>query len=184
MAIVEAQCFRCDKCNKAYMEKEAAEKCCAPKICEYCGAEMPPKYYYTACDFCREKRRYDNADKMSLAEYVDADPHLPVFTKTGELIMPDDMWVFDDWKSHSDDKRPEYVYGAISRFVKLDAEGIIENLNEQVTFEEDDVEMFSDDALDEIWGFCANWNDRNEYEYYDENWKLVVIIPAEKENES
>jgi len=178
----EIKVYQCEKCNNAYFEPKAAEKCCTPKICEDCGVEMPPKYYYVVCDPCREKRKLERAEKMTLAEYFKAYPdHYPLFTVDGECILLGDFDCFDDWESYREDERPQYLYGATQRFVELNADGIIDHLNEEVSFE-DDVEMFDDDACAEIYRFCEDWNNRNAFEYFEENPKLAVFLSEEAAN--
>ena len=66
--------WKCTKCGTYYTTKTVAESCCKEspkkvKVCEDCGVELDPKWYYTVCDSCREKRRYNRCRKMTIEEY-------------------------------------------------------------------------------------------------------------------
>lgn len=167
MNAYEVKAYKCEVCKKAYMGKDDADKCCVPKPCEDCGKELPLNYYYTVCDLCRESRKYNKAVKMTLEEYQN------------QYVMINDRLIdiideIEDWDEEFE--RPAYGYGVEECFVKLNADGIIDNLNDQVSFE-DEIEMFSEAAKTEICEFCEKWNARNAYQYYEENPKILVLIP-------
>jgi len=57
----EITAYQCE-CGKAYVDRDVAEKCCAPKHCEDCGAKMSPKRAYTVCESCWMKRMFRGCD--------------------------------------------------------------------------------------------------------------------------
>ena len=55
----ETVAYRCGKCGRVFVNKETAEKCCAPGKCDICGCELPP--YHTRCDSCSEIYKWNHA---------------------------------------------------------------------------------------------------------------------------
>ena len=153
----EVIAYKCGNCGQPYMDDKYAIKCCQTKACEGCGIELPHKYYYTVCDLCRESaKRLRATEKLTLDEYIEKYPGNGVFTSDYKYYDIDDFCEeIEDWLSYNDEgEPPEYVYGADRCFVRLNAENIMENLEEQVSFE-DDVQMFYQDAHDEMESFCT-----------------------------
>lgn len=69
MNIIEKTAYVCQVCGKWFSDKTYAEKCCTSKKCEVCGKILPCNYYYTCCDSCREQKKFEKAQKISLKEY-------------------------------------------------------------------------------------------------------------------
>lgn len=46
--------YACWDCDKTYLDKDFAQRCCAVKTCSRCGVETEKHYMYTACAPCRE----------------------------------------------------------------------------------------------------------------------------------
>lgn len=46
--------YACWDCDKVYLDKDFAQRCCAVKTCSRCGVETEKHYTYTACTPCRE----------------------------------------------------------------------------------------------------------------------------------
>ena len=40
----EIKAYQCEKCGSSYIDKNVADKCCQPKLCEDCGCEIPRKH--------------------------------------------------------------------------------------------------------------------------------------------
>lgn len=66
-----AGAFYCSKCRVIHPSNEAAEQCCAPYKCQYCGKETE-RNYHTCCDACRaikdderELERFTKSEKLT-----------------------------------------------------------------------------------------------------------------------
>lgn len=171
MDAIKGVAYFCKKCGQGFLNKDYAEKCCSRRVCELCNKELTYNYHYTACNTCREARRVEKAEQITLKDYYEKFPDYPLFTPDGRYIQDD----FEEWAIEQDEECiPDYLYGATERFITLSADSIITNLEEQVDFEED-IERFTDEALSEICEFCEKWNQEHKFQYYDENPKIVVI---------
>ncbi len=168
--MIEITCYKCEKCSKIYTDKEFAKKCCTPKYCEYCKCELPHKYYYTACDSCREKCKYERAEKIDFKDYIKNNPNGWITTKCGHIISVDELI-----DRIEDGEAFDYVYGTNVQYIEINYDQIITQLQEEVMFE-DDFEIFSNEQLNEICEFASNWNAKNRFKYYEEDRKVAIII--------
>ena len=78
------------------------------------------------------------------------------------------------------DDAPKYLYGTCKMHVELDSNRIIDNLEESVSFE-DDIDMFTESAREDIREFCKRWNAENRYQYFEEDPSVLIIIEKERE---
>ena len=79
MNVEETKAYRCKNCGVTYLDQSFAEKCCKPKHCEDCGAELKYKWYRTVCESCAEKRYFNKSTKMTIEEYNEKYPDNMVF---------------------------------------------------------------------------------------------------------
>ena len=173
----EIPAWKCTKCGKYYTTKSVAESCCKEnpkKVCEDCGVELDPKWYYTVCDSCREKRRYNRCRKMTIEEYEKEFPDYMV-------VVGDDNYyssVEDALESCYGDEEaiPYYVYGTEKQFIEVNIDGAIENALEEAY---EDAEF---DNTDELYEFVKEWNKRNKLTAFCET-KIVIDIPEELRKE-
>ena len=74
MNVEETVAYRCGKCGRIFVNKEMAEKCCAPGKCDICGCELPP--YHTRCDACSEIYKWNHAKyHLTYDEYLAKSGH-------------------------------------------------------------------------------------------------------------
>lgn len=176
MNIKQIEAWQCENCGKAYISKQAAEDCCKEKpkkICEDCGVELDPKWYYTVCDSCREKRRYNRCRKMTIEEYEKEFPDCMV------VVGEDNYYssVEDALESCYDNGNeiPHYVYGTKKAFIEVDIDGAIE------TALEDAYEEAQFNNTKELYDYVKGWNTRNRLTVFDEE-RIVIDIPEELRN--
>lgn len=176
MNVEQATAWKCTKCGQYYINKESAEKCCVKpkKVCEDCGVELDTKWYYTVCDSCREKRRYNRCRKMTIEEYEKEFPDCMV-------IVGDDNYyssVEDALESCYGDEEeiPHYVYGTEKQFIEVNIDGAIENALEDAY---EDAEF---DNTNELYEFVKEWNKKNRLTAFYEA-KIVIDIPEEVRKE-
>jgi len=113
--------YHCEKCRIVHREKQLADECCLPRICE-CGAECPQ--YYTVCDDCRRKKdiareraRFDAAEKLTAWSGPVCEPHGDRYARNIDELLD----LLDE------DETPEYVWTCSERPVcHLDYDSIIE----------------------------------------------------------
>lgn len=172
MNVLEKQAYVCSVCGSWYSEELVAERCCQPKHCEDCECELPANHQFTVCDHCREQRKLSKAEKISLKDYVARYPNAPLFTQEGEAIDIDQL-------DECGTQMPEYFYGAKNTYIALDAEYIINQL-EEVVFDSD-YQPFDDAAYKEIKDFCSKWNEEHKVGYFVENSELAVYVGGDED---
>lgn len=169
--------YKCDICGTTYITKLMAEKCCEKKYCKYCGKELPHKYYFLACPDCREKHKYDNYRRMTYEEYIKEFPGYPVGYEDGDYVefeMEDLLEYIRDSLSDEEWGKLQYVIGYDMYYAEIDAESVLENI------EEDQYEDFEFDETGrkEFIDFVSRWNEKYRKPVYTEA-KILVEIPKE-----
>lgn len=167
--------YVCSKCGAWYSDELAATRCCSTKTCEDCGCELPPKHYYTVCDYCREQRKFNEAKKLSVAQYIESYPNSPLYTPAGEFVFSVDH--IEDWESYHEGPRPAYFYGAKHCFITIDPDRLIDQLN-NIHLDED-CDLFTNAAYKEIYDFCTKWNSEHRASYFEEDSGVAVLAPEE-----
>lgn len=166
---IEVKAWKCETCGNGYFDKKFADNCCVPKKCEVCGRELPLKWYRTLCEPCCKQQRYDNAVKMTYAEYIEKYPG------NGITLNEDfysDMESLLEVYSDETEEIPLYAWGTDKCEATIDIEAVIEEAEEE-TYE--DAEF---DHKDELIEFVKEWNDQNAINYYREN-DIVVFVPED-----
>ena len=180
--INEVKAYQCDKCKKAFFDQDAADGhyCTHDQHCEDCGVLLKPEHYYTVCDSCRAKReskkeaeRFAKARKLTVAEYEKEFP--------GCLYSDgDDKYAYEadsvaDEIAERTDKYPIYVWGTKQEEINLNADSIIQMLEEHDNAYED--YEVSKDAIEEIREFVEQFNEEHADHSFFTNYNVAVLMP-------
>lgn len=179
--VIEA--YECLKCGHAYRTPEAAEKCCADKHCERCGAVLPDKYYFTLCQKCREeieeerkKEAIEKATKMSLSEYLKKYPNL-MFTDNNDNYWTDiddfmDFCEMNEWI-------PEYIYGTYETYATIDIEYAMDCALDD-SYEDAE---FDPQGVKELEDFIKDWNEKYKVVSYLPDTSIVLYLSDNEKEE-
>lgn len=181
MNIEETNAWKCKECNTTYIDKDFAERCCKPKHCEDCGAELPFKFYRTVCEQCSEKRYYNKSVKMTIDEWNKG--------YTGNMVFYGDNYYSDidsclesliDTCSNEDEinelvEKLEYIYGTESDIVELDGDSIIEQMEQDSNIEDFKVDI---EGYKELSDFLVGWNKKYGTKRYSQD-NIAILIPRE-----
>ncbi len=169
--------YQCSICRKYYLDEHVADSCCtsspvAPatpaKKCE-CGAEL--KYYYhVSCEPCREKYRFEQAEKIESYDGW-------IYAESLESHNEGFFESVDDMIEYCEDDKviPEYVY-ATKKIVWRGA--CIDNLL-------DSLDDFYDEAdehivdFEELETFITEWNKKQNIVSYRPDYTKVILIKKE-----
>lgn len=185
MNVEETKAYKCTNCGTTYLDKKFAEKCCKPKYCEDCGAELPYKWYKTVCDPCAEKRYYDKSVKMTIEEYNEKYPNNLVFYNDEYYSDVDSCLesLFGDCNDDEEVKELvenlEYIYGTETEEVKIDGDSIIEDMEVNSNLEDFSVDT---DGYKEMNEFLEYWNKKYGTKCYYQD-KIAILIPRELREE-
>jgi len=135
MDVKEVICYKCGKCGLVYHVKEWAERCCKPKKCERCGAELPYKSYWLLCDKCRvEKEKEEELKRFSKAQKYSIKNVPP---ERCEMMYSDyygynegyfsEIEELEEYCADNDIEMPDYVYCTSCHQLNIDVDSLVEN---------------------------------------------------------
>jgi len=158
--------YQC-KCGKAYVDRNVAEKCCAPKYCEDCGAKMSPRRAYTVCESCRMKRMFNRAEKLETWDgwicCEEIGHNDGYFESVADLL---------DYCEAMGVDVPEWAFICKEIRHEIDVERVIENMLDDAY--EDAREHLVDE--EELREFIKEWNAKQDIVTYYPDYGKVVLI--------
>ena len=167
MNIIEKPAYQCGVCKKAYFDKDIAEKCCVPRLCEDCGKEI--ESYRIVCEPCYEKRQFDKAEKLTYAQWDGW------VQRDGYGYNEGYFESVDDLLQHCEDEDiepPDWVFCCESREHKLNADDILDNMLSDA--HEDARDCIVDE--EELCRFVKEWNAKQTVATYYPDYSKVVIL--------
>lgn len=174
----EVKAWKCDKCGKAWLNKQFADDCCKEKPkeeykCRVCGCETKPPW--GICQLCREKERFEKAKKVKYSEYkIDClyDETTGKYYADKEELEED---YFNDATDYGDEaKYPEWVYGCVVISFRIDIENALERASEDM-YEDFDVEK-SVVNHKELIDFVKAWNEKQTAKAYSSDYHTAVLL--------
>ena len=146
----EIKAYQCEKCGSSYIDKNVADKCCQPKLCEDCGCEIPKNHYYIVCDECRakseEKKELDRYNKATKYTFESAPKESIEYVYNEKY--PHNEGYFDYDEGDDLEYNIKYVYGTKRISPTYDAWDIIESMLED-SFE-DANDRVNDEEIDKL----------------------------------
>ena len=172
---VEVVVYACGYCGQLWRNKEDADLCHMDRTCSECGTLIEKKSYYTLCDSCKIKKEeekmqkmYNNARKITYKEYVRESPDNHLYMDGNFYSEAEDM----EYSFEKEDM-PEWVFGTKKVYVKLDAESIVQQFEENCELED---YYMDEQAKGEIYDFCEKWNEKHSQDVYYEDMSVVVLL--------
>ena len=165
--------YYCAQCRHVHREKQLAEECCKPHICE-CGAECAK--HWCICDECRSKKdiarelaRFEKAEKVTEWSGPVCEPQGDRYARNIDELL----------ELLEEDATPEYVWTCSARPVcQLDYDKIIEHATE------DAYEEFESDSLDgdvELMAALDAFNAANrEHVCWETDYTKALVLPRSR----
>ena len=177
----EIKAYKCSKCDKVYLDKSYAEKCCTPKYCTICGRELDSRWYSTICSPCRDEAEYDRATKYTYEEYMSLPEHKDDYLRLyyGDEYYSDIDDLLDSLDDEDEVNELKYVNGVVKDRVELDYESIIIDMEENANIEDFEVDK---EGHKELKVFLEQWNKKYGTDSYFCDDKVVVLI-SDKDKE-
>jgi hypothetical protein len=166
--------YACGSCRLSTKTREEAISCCAPYVCETCGAEV--KSY---CEPCSKKEQakksqavYDKAKKVTYKEY------------DGQMLFCDhcdeyfwDLDTFLDAHNDVDDEDfPTWAWGTYQVDFALNANDVICGALESQEFYDDADQNIEKESVKEMQEFFDAWCERNPLNSYSQDMSVVVDL--------
>lgn len=183
MNVTEVTCYKCGNCGSVFISEEYAEKCCRPKHCEKCGAEMPHNSYYTLCEKCRaekeatkEKERFEKAKHYTFDNVPQSSIIMLYSDSYGENEgYFDDLEQLEDYCEENDIEMPGYVWGTRCERISMDAGSIIENACEEL--HEDAYDWIGKESEEELQETLNKWCEKQSgTDTYYVDYKVAIIL--------
>lgn len=174
----------CGKCGIVYrlVDREGAEKCCKPNICEDCNTPIVDKdrRFWKICRKCedaryekKERDAFDKAEKVKLSDYKGEYLHRIGFSGEGYIPTGD---IDDQWEEEG---MPEYAWACERMgFHRLDADAILEN--ELSDYAEDSIEQLDVTGLQKV---IDEWLKKQDFVNYRPINKAVLLSELKAERE-
>lgn len=162
------------------------------KICPICGKIIPrPQYQCEDCRYIREQqeeeRRLEKAEKIE----PDSEKALSFKVMYSEAIGDDENGFFQDWESffetfydleldaEEDLPRPTYVWGTTERWLRLDADRVLENALDD--FYESAASDIGENGYRALQDVLDKWIDEHgNIASYDVSYKTAIRIPWDR----
>lgn len=173
---IEVKAWKCEKCGKAWLNKQLAEDCCKekePNECRVCGCEV--KAPWIICPDCREKERFEKAKKIKYSEYKIG----CLWDETKDKYFYDkeeleEAYYNDAYDDGEEPKYPEWCYGCQEIPFNIDIDHSLEIASEDM-YEDFDLEKSAID-LKELLDFIKAWNEKQTAKSYATDYKTVVLL--------
>lgn len=168
--------YQCEKCKKAYADKNLADICCEQKFCKTCNEPLEYSYriYCTKCELDNIYRRgikipySDYKEKMFFCEHNDK-----YYSDYGDLIE-DYLEEYDESDCVSEDEFiekyvPKWAVGCEEVHFKINIDHAIESAEEEMYEDFDDVV-----DKDELYEFVEKWNAKQTGCSYHPDYKTII----------
>lgn len=169
----------CGECKYVATSSEAAERCCAPRKCDKCGAAVGSSY----CKACTDARlaseevaSFEKATKIRNSEYTG-----PLYTD--EVLGGDwggnyfsDEGALRETCERRETPMPAYAWACEPQRVSLDGLEILERALEEQEAHEDAIDGVSKAALKELSDFLDGWCERNTIESWHADHSRAVVF--------
>jgi len=162
--------YSCWDCDKTYLDKELAQRCCEVKKCSRCGCSLGKHEYYTACAPCREVLTIQRAEVVS-ESYAD-DGVIYSETHSGDWNDGYASEVGAMLEKCDDEgvEPPFYVHPCKANHFQFDPYNILDLVHD------DHHEGAIDHDKEGLFAFFKEWNAKqNLRSYYFEKSKVIVL---------
>lgn len=168
--------YACWDCDKVYLDKDFAQRCCAVKTCSRCGVETEKHYMYTACTTCREILK---AHRVKVVDKSEADD--------GVVYSDSHQGTWDDGYSssieemlelHEDEgwETPAYVHPCKANHFSFDPADIFDRVHDN--HHEDAVDQIED--TEGLFAFFKEWNAKQNLTSYYQKHDSIIVLDQER----
>lgn len=172
---VEIKAWRCEKCNKSWVDKQVADKCCAENkktFCSKCGEQAQKGY--TICEKCIEEKRYENAKKIKYSDYQEEflyDENKQEYYSDKEEL--EEAYYDDACDEKEEPIYPNWCYACTHFTFGIDIDNMIEMASEDMYEDFDETDIID---LEELKDFMKKWNKKQTSKTYSADYKTVVML--------
>ena len=161
----EIKAYQCEKCGSSYIDKNVADNCCQPRLCEDCGCELPYKWYMTICESCKDKRNFNRGKVLTMDEFLQSEYKDNMVYYNGEYYIDIDDCLETLW-DREELGGVEYIKATDEYLHELDADSLIEELECNTNCEDD---LYVDkQGVTELEDFLNKWNYKYKLTTYGE----------------
>ena len=174
----EIKAWKCEKCGKAWLNKDTADRCCRTKTeykCRVCGSDTQKGWLI--CPECRDKERFEKARKIKYSEYEIGylwdevkQEYFPGKEELEEKYYED----FYDGNGAGEPEYPSWCYGCIEMPFKISLDTALEHAEEEMC-EDFEVEKSAVD-LKGLLDYVKEWNAKQTAKAYDVDYSTVVLL--------
>jgi hypothetical protein len=165
--------FECSSCNRIYVDKEMASKCC---ICQVCGKIS--KNGLSDCVDCQHDKN-NNRIKFLLDSAKEQDYDGMLTDGKGDYWTSMDDYL-EDLEDNPEYVREEWLFCCKPIVFHLDVHRMVENADNELSGGIDDNDLPDINGLEELEKAVNEFNDKNKHRImYETDWKKKVKVPNE-----
>lgn len=165
--------YQCSVCKNIYLDEYVANICCKQYRCEVCGVKTNRALI---CDSCHEKRAFVKAVKMTVKEWEEKYPDNMVYYGDEYFYSVEDcMETLRDRHLYEILDLPNYIWGTEEFTVDMDAESILDDMEENSNIEDFEIDKEGREILE--W-FLKGWNKKYGGKGYMAT-NIAILIPKE-----
>lgn len=167
--------YTCWDCDKVYLDKDFAQRCCAVKTCSRCGVETEKHYMYTACPPCQEILKAHRVKVVGWDEADDGVVWTDEHNGTWGEGYSDDVLALIEMMKDEDLLPPCYVHPCKANHFSFDPADILDRVHDN--HHEDAVDQLED--TEGLFQFFKEWNSKqNLRSYYLKGDRVIVLDQA------
>lgn len=167
--------YCCWECDKAYFDKEFAQRCCEVKTCARCGAKTEKHYAYTACEPCREILLVHRAEVVATEAADDGVVWSDTHQGDWEDGYASEVDALLERCRDEGVEPPCYVHPCKATHFQFDPSDIYDRVHDN--HHEDAVDQIVDSAG--LFLFFKEWNAKQTLRsYYMDRSKIIVLDQA------
>lgn len=162
----------CNKCKNMYINKDDAERCCSPGICDTCG-KPTENWYIHECDECFEKRVWEHASsKMPLSLYINQAECTCLYWRHEYYDTVDELI-----EANGGEFPKHGVYGCYYDIAGINPDDIIDYL-----IDKDDFSCVPKDGIDMIYDFADRFNEEFAVPLIEPDTTLAIYLDENGSN--
>ena len=168
--------YSCWECDKVYLEKNFAQRCCEIKTCSRCGVKTEKHYPYTACTECREILLVHRAEVVGL----DAADDGVIWSETHHGDWEDgyasEVSAMLERCRDEEVEPPCYVHPCKATHFQFDPTDIFDRVHDN--HHEDAVDQIED--REGLFAFFKQWNDKQTLRSYYMDRSRIIVLDQER----
>lgn len=171
--------YACWDCDKVYLDRDFAQRCCADKKCSRCGVSLGKHHIYTACEPCKEILKIHRVKVVEASAADDGVVWSDTHSGTWEDGYSSSIEEMQDLHDEEGLETPCYVHPCKAHHFSFDPSDILDRCHDD--HHEDAVDQLED--VDGLLAFFKAWNAKQNLRSYYLKSDSVIVLDQQRFDE-